>query len=67
MLSFFRDDGPARKGKFMSKYFMQDTRHAALERMMMSVPLKRDNSGQRKKPRNREKKNPGIQREGGRK
>lgn len=51
----------------MSKYFMQDTRHAAFERMMMSVPLKRDNSGQRKKPRNREKKNLGTQREGDRK
>ena len=40
----------------MSRYFMQDTRHAAYERMMMSVPLKHDKSDRREKHRQREKK-----------
>lgn len=42
----------------MSRYFMQDTRHAAFERMMMSVPMKRDDTDRREKPRPREKKSP---------
>lgn len=40
----------------MSKYFMQGTRHAAFERMMMSVSLKHDKADRREKPRQREKK-----------
>lgn len=42
----------------MGKYFMQDTKHAAFERMMMDVPKKRNASNYRERPRDREKKNP---------
>lgn len=51
----FWDNGSTRKGQIMSKYFMQDTHHAAFERMMMSVPLKRDHSVKREHTQHRKK------------
>ncbi len=44
--------------------FMQDTKHAAFERMMMEVPRKRDASNHRERPMDREKKNPCPQKAG---
>ena len=39
----------------MSKYFMQDTRYAAFERMMMAVPTQRSRP---EKPKNRPREKP---------
>lgn len=41
--------------KQMSKYFMQDTRYAAFERMMMAVPTQRSRP---EKPKNRPREKP---------
>lgn len=42
----------------MSKYFMQDTRYASFERMMMDIPTKRDTQSIREKTSDKEIKNP---------
>ena len=47
----------------MSKYFMQDTKHAAFERMMMEPPKPRG-SEKPKKPRQRKQRYP-YQKNGG--
>ncbi len=52
--ALFRDH-PRPERNNMGKYFMQDTKHAAFERMMMEVPRKRDASNHRERPRDREK------------
>lgn len=46
----------------MSKYFMQDTKHAAFERMMMEPPKAKD-SEKPKKPRKQKRQHPYQQKE----
>ncbi len=46
----FRDRSPTRKGADLGKYFLNGTKHASFERMMMEVPKGPGRTELQKKP-----------------